>query len=99
MIDGQQFHLIEIYRLFQRLHESEAELAIFFSKRAAIKLDGFSWTRNITFDFVSAGLNPMPDDARAQHVSDKLIFVAIPSKKRGTRTAAAVKFSDVLDLI
>ena len=45
------------------------------------------------------GPDPVPDHARAQHVGDELVALAIPDKQRGTRTAAAVDLQEVLLLV
>src|ERR1700726_4187905 len=47
MIDGEQFHLIEINGFFERLHEAETQLAIFFAERSAVELDGFGGASDI----------------------------------------------------
>jgi hypothetical protein len=38
------------------------------------------------------GIDPMSDDARADHVPDKFVVAAVPDKQRGTRAAAAIEF-------
>ena len=38
----------------------------------------------------------MANDARAKHVGDKLVALAIPGKESRARTAAAVDFENVL---
>ncbi len=64
MIDRQQLYLIEIHGLFERLHEAETELAIFFSNGLAINLDVFRRSRNVAL----AGANPVSDHSSAEHV-------------------------------
>jgi len=34
------------------------------------------------------------DNAGADHVSDEFVFLAVPRKENGTRTAAAVEFAN-----
>src|SRR5580704_9081411 len=67
MVHRQQFHLIEIDSFFQRLHETETELAFFFSNRVARDLDVFRRPRNVAL----VGSNPVADHARAQHISNE----------------------------
>ena len=92
MVHGQQLHLIEIDRFFQRLHETETEFAVFFAHRVAGDLDVFRRPRNVAL----AGPNPVPDHARAQHVSHQFVVGAVPNKQRRTGTAAAVHFEEAV---
>ena len=92
MIDRQQFYLIEINSFFQRLHEAEAELAVFLANRVAMNFDVFRRPRNVAL----VRPNPVADHARAQHVADQLVVRAIPDEKCGTGTAAAIDFQEVL---
>src|SRR6266436_2023978 len=86
MIDRQQLHLVEINRLFERLHKPEAELAISLADRVAIELNVFRWTSDVPF----IRPDPVSDNARAQHVADELIVLAVPHKERGAGRAAPV---------
>src|ERR1017187_7774221 len=99
VINGEEFHLIEVHRFFQRLHETKTQLAISFAKRVAVELDGFGRTSNVALDVVFSGCDPVSNHARAQHVADELVFVAVPSEKRRTGTAAAVHFQKILTLV
>src|SRR5208282_1422690 len=99
MIDGQQLHLIEIDRLFERLHEAETELAIFFAERGTIELNGFGRTSDIAFDVSFIRCDPVSDDARTEHVADEFVVRTIPSEERRTRAAAAIHLGKVLHLV
>ena len=88
MIDRQQLYLIEVNCLFERLHEAEAELAIFFANGVAIDFYVFRGARNVAL----AGAYPVADDASAEHVSDELVAFTVPNEKRGAGTATAVNF-------
>ena len=58
MIDRHQARLIEINRFLQRLHKTEAELAIFFADGIAIDLDVFDRPRNVAL----VGPDPVSND-------------------------------------
>src|SRR4051794_19065310 len=64
-------------------------------KQASRNLDVFDWTRNVSL----AGSNPVSDHCSAQHVGNELIPLAVPSEERGTGTAAAVNFEEILLLV
>src|ERR1700688_4804552 len=82
MIDGQQLDLIEINRFFERLHEAEAQLAIFFLNRASVDFDRLRWTGDVALYLAVLSRDPVADDARAEHVADELIFFTIPCEER-----------------
>ena len=88
MIDGQQFYLVEIDGLFQRLHETEAELAVFFADGGAVYFDVFRGTRNVAL----AGADPVADHAGAEHVANELVAFSIPNEKGGAGAATAIDF-------
>src|ERR1022692_3183968 len=86
MIDGEQLHLVEVNGLFQRLHEAETQLAIFFAERSTVKLDGFGRPSNISSTPPFPRRDPVPDDPCAEHTPDGLKARAAPRKERGPRT-------------
>src|SRR5579871_2490292 len=92
MINRQKLDLIEIHRLFQRLHEAKAELSVFSSDRVAINFDVLSRSWNVSL----ARPDPVPHHSRAKHVGHELVLVPIPDKKRRTRTAAAVDLHELV---
>jgi len=88
MIDGEQLHLVEVHRIFQRLHEGGNSAAIFFSsavRPSLIDSVGRAMLRRLCLHSPPSSVH----DTRAEHVADKLVFGAIPGEKRGTGTAAA----------
>src|SRR5271156_5172774 len=103
MIDGEQLHLIEINRLFEGLHEAEAQLAIFFAQRSAVELDGFGRACDVpddaALDIAISRRDPVSDDACTEHVADKFVVRPVPREERWTGAAAADEFSDVLQLV
>src|ERR1022692_1410568 len=92
MIDGQNTDLIEVDSFLQRLHEAEAELAVFLANGVVLNLDVLDRPRSVALP----GPNPVPDHARAQHVGDELVAFAIPYKQRRAGTAAAVDLEKIL---
>ena len=92
MIDRHHAHLIEVNGFLQRLHEAEAEVAVFFANGVAIDLDVFDRPRDVALPRP----NPVSDHARAQHVGNQFVALAIPNKQRWTRTAAAVDLEKIL---
>ena len=86
MIDREQLDLIKVDRFFKRLHEAEAELAVFFDDCAAINLDVLGRARDVAL----VRADPVSNDARAEHVADELVMMAIPDEERGTGAAAAI---------
>ncbi len=95
MIDRHQAHLIEVYGFFERLHEAEAEPAVFFADGVALDLDEFDRPGNIAL----SGADPVSHNACAEHVCDKFVTLAVPSKERRAGTAAAVDLHEVLLLV
>src|ERR1700690_795747 len=67
MIHRQQLRLVKIDRFLERLHKSETELSIFFSKRVTLDLDRFRRPGNVALDLARASTNPVSNNPRAQH--------------------------------
>jgi hypothetical protein len=94
VVHGQQLHLIQVDCFFQRLHEAEAELAIFLAD-VAVDLDVLRGAWNIALPRP----NPVADYAGADHVIHEFIVAPVPHEQRGTGAAAAIEFEIVLGLI
>src|SRR5438477_2073786 len=88
MIHRQQLHLVEVDCFFERFHETETKLAVFLANRIARHLYVFRGPRNVALVWP----NPVTDHARAQHVSNQLVVLAVPGEKCRTGTAAAIHF-------
>ena len=76
MVHGQQAHAIKIDNFLHRLHEAEAELAVFFLNYVAIDLDILGGARDIAL----SRPNPMTHHASAEHIGHKFIMRAIPDE-------------------
>src|ERR1700740_99951 len=94
VIDGQQANLIEVDRLFHRLHEAEAEQAIARAHAAGVDLQIFVWIGNVAF----TGRDPVADDARPNHVGNEFILMTVPGKQNRAGAAAAIEFADAVFL-
>src|SRR5215467_714434 len=66
MIYREQTYSVEIHRFLERLHEAEAEFAVFLANRVAIELHVLDGPRNVTF----AGADPVADNTSTEHVAD-----------------------------
>ena len=80
MIDRQQTYAVQIDNFFHRLHQAEAELAIFLFYGVAIDFDVLGRPGNVAL----ARPDPVADHARAEHVRDQLVMTAVPHKERWT---------------
>src|SRR5260370_40728160 len=89
VIDGQQADLIEVDRLFHRLHETEAEQAIASAHAARVDLQIFVWIGNVAF----TGRDPVADDTWTNHVGDDFILTTVPGKQNRTGAAPAIDFN------
>ncbi len=107
--------MIEVDGFFERLHETEAEAAgsalhlgrgqfgevcglkpdVDLSRESSRNLDVLNRSRNVAL----VRADPVADHARAQHVGDEFVALAVPDEQRRTRTAAAVDLEEVLLLV
>ena len=94
MIDREQADLIEVDGFFHRLHEAEAEQAVFRGlERCARRLSDIRRDRGRR---VRWGATQWPTTPGPIMSAMNSIFAAIPGEEDGARAAAAIEFADGL---
>src|SRR5882724_11935848 len=76
MVHRQKLYLIEVDGFFERFHEAETELAVLLAQRSARHFEVLRGPWKVTL----VGPNPVPNHARAQHVSNQLVVGAVPGE-------------------
>ena len=90
MIDRNHAQLVDVVHFLHRLAEAHAQVAVFGAQLRAVDLHPLVGIGRV----LRGRRNPVADDARADHIGDELVLLAIPREQRRTRTAAPVEFQE-----